>query len=151
MDIQRLVRKRRKICVQARLPNTEARETGMNASERRVVKPSTGVSKTRSQQQVRSKPFRTLCYSYKKGSCLRDQKSDCCSPPKVTDAVGDLSAHFQKNSTCELCCVATTTRARCKHKPQKPADGIPPPTSCRDLITADHNNLFLDDESRNDH
>ena len=42
------------------------------------------------------------------------------------------------------------TRARCKQRPLKRADGIPLPTTVGELVTADHRTLTLDDESIND-
>ena len=44
-----------------------------------------------------------------------------------------------------------TTCARCKNRPLERADGVSPPTSLGELITADHTILNLDDEVRNDH
>ena len=40
-----------------------------------------------------------------------------------------------------------TTRARCKHRLARRVNGIPPPTTLREPLTADHKILNLDDET----
>ena len=59
--------------------------------------------------------------------------------------------HFSLSPHFDVCQMTKTTRARCTNGPLERADGISPPTSFGDLITADHRILNLDDESSNDH
>ena len=53
----------------------------------------------------------------------------------------------QKNPDCEECRMIQTTIARCKHRPLRRADGIPPSCTLGELITAGHKILKLDDAS----
>ena len=52
---------------------------------------------------------------------------------------------------CGTCKMTKTICARCKHRPLKRVDGIPPPTSSGNFMTAHTTNLNLNDESRYDH
>ena len=52
---------------------------------------------------------------------------------------------FPTCPNCEVCRMTNTTRARCKSRSLKRADGIPPPARLGELIPADHKILNVDD------
>ena len=63
-----------------------------------------------------------------------------------------MFTHFPEGPTCDVCCTAMTTRARCKNGLLGRADEIYVPTVLRNLVTADYKKILnLDDESRHDH
>ena len=63
----------------------------------------------------------------------------------------NVFTHYPKDPNCEVCHKTKTTRARCGIKPKKRVYGTAPPTKFGDLITADHKNLNVENESRGGH
>ena len=62
-----------------------------------------------------------------------------------------MFTHYPKDPKWEVCEQTKSTRARCRIKPKKRVDGIDFSTKFEDLITADHKNLNVEDESRSGH
>ena len=81
-------------------------------------------------------------------SSVLGKKNANDSKPKADH---DLFMHFLEDPNCEICRGDWTARARRKNRRPRRADGLSPPTTLGDLITANHKILNLDDSSRNDH
>ena len=56
----------------------------------------------------------------------------------------NLFTHYPKDPNCEVCKKTNTTRASCRTKPKRCVDEIAPCTKSRDLITADHTILNVE-------
>ena len=59
--------------------------------------------------------------------------------------------HFPKDPNCQVCRMIKTTRARCKNRPLRRADGISPPTHSENFMTVGRSTLNLEKGSRNAH